>query len=432
MSLALMELEDRFDREALLRLLAVEGSAAFEGWSDGAPWRVYLPWPEELRTLPWDRARDWQPFVADLTPSRVDGERPASPIATGWIGFVSYEAGALTLDAPPRADQPMEPAAWFARHASGIALDPDGRARLYADESEIEENRRSLATLSRRPLEASHSGKVPPVDSMPGDAFPSAVGMIRDMIAAGDVYQVNLTRSYTAHVAIAPSDLYLRLTRDEPPRCAALLRGDSWAIASASPEVLLRFDAHSGRAESRPIKGTVRRDGEDAREIAWLLASAKDDSEHLMIVDLVRNDLGTIAPPGGVSVARYKRVLEMPYVYHLESTVRATGLHDRSVAEVLGALFPGGSITGAPKRAAVHAIRELEPVPRGVYTGAIGFIDDRGLAEFSVAIRTAVVGPDLVRYHAGGGIVWDSSPEAEDAESQAKAIPFLRAIGAAP
>ncbi|MHB0972176.1 MAG: anthranilate synthase component I family protein [Thermoanaerobaculia bacterium] len=432
MSLAVIGLEGRYDREALLRLLAVEGAAAFEGWSDGAPWRVYLPWPEEVRTLAWDRARDWQSFVADLTPAPVDGARPASPIATGWLGFVSYEAGALTLDAPPRADVPIEPAAWFARHASGVALDPDGRAFLYAGESELEAKLRSLERLSRREPDQSHSGAVIPVDSMPDGAFSSAVDTIREMIGAGDVYQVNLTRSYTAHAAIAPPDLYLRLTRDEPPRCAALLRGHSWAIASASPEVLLRFDAHSGRAESRPIKGTVRRDGEDAREIAWLLASAKDDSEHLMIVDLVRNDLGTIAPPGSVSVARYKSVLEMPYVYHLESTVRATGLNDRSVAEVLGALFPGGSITGAPKRAAVHAIRELEPVPRGVYTGAIGFIDDRGLAEFSVAIRTAVVGPDFVRYHAGGGIVWDSSPAAEDAESHAKAIPFLRAIGGAP
>jgi anthranilate/para-aminobenzoate synthase component I len=431
MPLAVVPLENRLDRETLLRILESEGAAAFEGWSDGEPWRVYLPWPEELRTLPWGDAREWQSFVAGLMPSPVIGDRPPSPFATGWIGFVAYEAGALALDTPPRADDPIEPAAWFARHASGIAVAPDGRVLLYAAAAGIDAKRRNLEGRLSRRAEAAQRATAPPHDSMPGDAFPVAVEAIRAMIGAGDVYQVNLTRAYTAHAAIAPSDLYARLTRDEPPRCAALLRGNGWSIASASPEVLLRFDRDAGRAESRPIKGTVRRDGNDEGEIAWLLASAKDDSEHLMIVDLVRNDLGTIAPPGGVSVAVYKSVLTLPYVYHLESTVRAEGLHDRSVADVLGAVFPGGSITGAPKRAAVHAIRELEPVSRGVYTGAIGFIDDRGLAEFSVAIRTAVVTPDSVRYHAGGGIVWDSSPEAEDAESRAKAIPFLQAIGAA-
>lgn len=416
-------------RELLLRALAAPGAAAFEGWSDDRAWRVYLPWPEELRELPWDRARDWQQFVASLDNDPNDEALPGSPFATGWIGFVAYEAGALVLDAPSRTATPAEPAAWFARHTSGIAVHGD-EAFLYAAADDIEARRDALRRLVDSPRGSSRSAAAEIDDSMPHGEFALAVESIRDRIAAGDVYQINLTRAFTARVTVDAADLYVRMTGDAPPRCAAFLRGDGWAIASASPEVLLHYDRGAGTADSRPIKGTVRRDGDDAGEIAALSASAKDDSEHLMIVDLIRNDLGTVAPAGCVDVPEYKSIITLPYVYHLESTVRATGLAGRGVAEVLGALFPGGSITGAPKRAAVHAIRELEPVPRGVYTGAIGFIDDRGLAEFNVAIRTAVVTPEAVRYHAGGGIVWDSSPAAEDAESIAKAIPFLRAIGA--
>ena len=191
--------------------------------------------------------------------------------------------------------------------------------------------------------------------------------------------------------------------------------------------MLLRFDRNTGIAESRPIKGTVRRG--DATAINALLASEKDASEHLMIVDVVRNDFGKIAPPGAVSVPAFRTVQTLEHVHHLESTVRATGLRDRSLTDVLAALAPAASITGAPKRAAVQMIRDTEPVPRGVYCGAIGFIDFRGHAELSVAIRTAVATEDEVRYHAGGGIVWDSDAAAEDDETRAKSMAFLRFTG---
>jgi anthranilate/para-aminobenzoate synthase component I len=224
--------------------------------------------------------------------------------------------------------------------------------------------------------------------------------------------------------------LYRALTAPRPPRSSAFLRGDGWTIASASPEVLLRFDRNRGVAESRPIKGTVRRGKSGA--VAALLASEKDASEHLMIVDVVRNDFGKIAPPGAVSVPEFRTVRSLEHVHHLESTVRATGLQDCSLADVLAALSPAASITGAPKRAAVQMIRELEPVPRGVYCGSIGYLDFRGHSELSVAIRTAVATDDEVRYHAGGGIVWDSDAAAEDDETRAKSAAFLRFAGAAP
>ena len=148
-----------------------------------------------------------------------------------------------------------------------------------------------------------------------------------------------------------------------------------------------------------------------------------------MIVDLVRNDLGKVAPPGRVSVPHYLTVRTIPHLHHLESTVRADGLGDTTVAQLFDALFPGGSITGAPKRAAVAAIREIEPCARGVYTGAIGFVGVNGVSEFSVAIRTAVITGEETRYHAGGGIVWDSDARAEDDESRAKSVGFFLALG---
>ncbi|MFL6248137.1 MAG: anthranilate synthase component I family protein [Thermoanaerobaculia bacterium] len=409
------------------------GAALLEGWSDEQPWRILLPWPEETRTLPWDRACDWKSFLDELTASPLSplrgervgvrgesgvtgaphpgplpgGERGlgahAAPFVSGWVGFISYEAMACEEAVLPRAHPPPEPAAFFALHRRAVYLD-DGLDRA-----------------------ASPGPRGTLRDSFGKGEYGRAVERIREAIRDGDVYQVNLTRSFTVPGRRDPAELYRALTAPHPPRSSAFIRGDGWSIASASPEVLLRFDRNSGIAESRPIKGTVRRG--DASAVDALLGSEKDASEHLMIVDVVRNDFGKIAPPGAVSVPAFRTVQTLEHVHHLESTVRATGLRDRSLTEVLAALSPAASITGAPKRAAVQMIREAEPVPRGVYCGAIGYIDFRGHAELSVAIRTAVATEDEVRYHAGGGIVWDSDAAAEDDETRAKSLAFLKFAG---
>ncbi len=382
------------------------GAALLEGWSDDGTWRVLLPWPEETRELPWERAHEWKSFLDDLEPRSLLSHSQASPFVSGWVGFLSYEALACEEAALPRANHPPEPAAFFARHERGIAL-PFGNGGGDAARS---------------------AGGTPALlDSFADGEYANAVNRIRQAIRDGDVYQVNLTRSFTLQQRVDPAALYRVLTAPHPPRSSAFLRGNGWSIASASPEVLLRFDRNSGVAESRPIKGTVRRgDG----SVAALLASEKDASEHLMIVDVVRNDFGKIAPPGAVSVPAFRTVQTLEHVHHLESTVRATGLEGRTLSDVLAALSPAASITGAPKRAAVKMIRELEPVPRGVYCGSIGYLDFRGHAELSVAIRTAVATDAEVRYHAGGGIVWDSNAEAEDDETRAKSAAFLRFAGA--
>lgn len=382
----------------------------FEGWSDERPQRLILNDPREVRSLPWADQASWPSFIRGL-------QRPASvsrrtSFESGWIGYVSYDAAATTEGARPRVSHPPEPAAWFARHEGGHRQ-IDGTLRSFG-----------LAAALQPAVTIGHAGDSQPShidDSLDGQ-FSTAIATIRESIAAGDVYQVNLTRAFSVAQRAEPVDLYLSLTGDDPPAESAFLRGDSWCVASASPEVLLIHDTVNGRSESRPIKGTVDSRAQTGRE---LLASAKDASEHLMIVDLVRNDLGRVAAPGSVRVSAFRVLRRAGAALHLESTVSCS-TEGRNVAELLEVLMPGGSITGAPKRAAVAAIRQLEPVPRGVYTGAIGWIDDGGSARFSVAIRTAVVTAEAVRYHAGGGIVWDSSAESEDRESRLKAEAFLR------
>ncbi|HKR65601.1 MAG TPA: anthranilate synthase component I family protein [Thermoanaerobaculia bacterium] len=370
------------------------GAALLEGWSDDGAVHLLLPLPEETRELPWNRAGEWCAFVEEL---QCDSDEL-------WAGFIAYEALACEEEALPRANTPSEPAAFFARHRKRV----NGTAPSH--------NATRCAQTHIR-------------DSMGNGHYTAAVERIRESIRDGDVYQVNLTRAFSIDGTCDPLDLYRALTAPRAPRSSAFLRGDGWSIVSASPEVLLRFDRETGVAESRPIKGTVRRNGDDAAEIATLTSSRKDASEHLMIVDVVRNDFGKIAPSGAVSVPAFRTVRTLEHVHHLESTVRATGLQNRSVADILGALSPAASITGAPKRAAVRMIRDIEPVPRGVYCGTIGYLDATR-AEFSVAIRTAVVTEDSVRYHAGGGIVWDSDPIAEEDESRAKSEAFLRFVGA--
>jgi para-aminobenzoate synthetase component 1 len=410
------------------------GAALLEGWSDGGTWRILLPWPDETRQLSWDAAGEWQRELATLerdVPIDATARDDGPPFLGGWVGFITYEAFACGEAAQPRDTNRVEPSMFFARHRAGVVVAPNGEASLFAPEGQLEPYIHRLARAARSTA-SSHvnhrAADAPLRDSLSDGGHRRAVDAIREAIRNGDVYQVNLTRAFSVNRVLDDAALYRSLTGAVPPRMSAFLRAPGCTIVSASPEVLLRFDRVEGWAETRPIKGTVRRGGDDPREIESLLASAKDAAEHLMIVDVSRNDFGKVAPPGEVSVSEYRSVRTLESVHHLESTVRATGLRDRNVADVLAALTPAASITGAPKRAAVQIIRALEPEARGVYCGSIGFIGSR-FVEMSVAIRTAIVTADAARYHAGGGIVWDSDAQAEDEESRVKSAAFLRYVG---
>src|ERR1017187_4778294 len=267
--------------------------------------------------------------------------------------------------------------------------------------------------------------------SLSSDEWRRGVGTIRDGIARGDVYQVNLSRRTRFAAHVEPFTLARALYANNPVPFAVTLARDNWAVVSNSPELFLDVNLAARRAGTRPIKGTIARgatEADDAARRRELLASAKDAAENVMIVDLLRNDLGKVAEPGRVETTAMRILKPFRHLHHLESAVQARLRRGTGLAAVLRATLPGGSITGAPKRAALRFIHDLESVPRGAYCGAAGFVRGDGRAVFNVAIRTAILGRDTVDYHAGGGIVWDSQAEAEWGETEAKSLEFGAAM----
>jgi anthranilate/para-aminobenzoate synthase component I len=251
------------------------------------------------------------------------------------------------------------------------------------------------------------------------------VERIRDYLAAGDVYQVSLARRHVARVN-APGDalaLYEALVEVAPAPYGALIEADGVTVLSGSPE---RFLASAGdRIETRPIKGTRPRMPGGAEELA---AADKDGAEHVMIVDLERNDLGRIAETGSVRVDELGYVVELPALYHKVSRVSAKPRADIGYGALLRATFPGGSITGAPKVRAMQLIDELEPARRGPYCGAFGYFGAQGAFDLAIAIRIGVLVGRELRVHVGGGIVADSSPADELAETELKAKGWVAAL----
>jgi para-aminobenzoate synthetase component 1 len=253
----------------------------------------------------------------------------------------------------------------------------------------------------------------------------AAVSAVREAIGRGDVYQVNLVGHASAPYVGDPLPALRRVTELAGARYPYLLTGASWAIACASPETLLRVTA--GQAETLPIKGTRPATAVGRRE---LLASAKERAEHIMIVDLERNDLARVAQVGTVTVPSLFAVRQWCDLWQAESRVTATLADGVDLADLLRAMCPGGSVTGAPKLAALAQIAALEPVGRGPSMGALGWLDHRRL-DLGLTIRTVAVDGDRVHLWAGGGITWDSDPVAEVAEAAAKAAPLKAALSAA-
>lgn len=329
------------------------------------------------------------------------------------VGFLSYEAGVW-----------LEGSTGLFRMPEGTPLACFGVCSLRDAAERARAPQAALFTFEEKPP-AKPEASLSPTD------WESQVEAVREGIARGDVYQVNLTRRTRLKASGDPFALAGMLYRENPVPYALTLAGEGWAIVSNSPELFLEADFGAGRASSAPIKGTVARGMTpcaDAEAEGRLLASAKDAAEHVMIVDLIRNDLGRAAVPGGVSVRPFRQVKTFRHLHHLESTVRARLAPGVRPSDLLRATLPGGSITGAPKRAALRFIRQAEPCARGAYTGAAGYVRGNGRAVFNVAIRTAILHAGYADYHAGGGIVWDSDASAEWAETETKSIEFAAAV----
>ncbi len=253
------------------------------------------------------------------------------------------------------------------------------------------------------------------------DEHAGAIDRVRESIACGDVYQVNVVQHLSAPFAGDPAALAARLA---PLRAIhpAPFSGNGWTVVSASPELFLSRRGKTVR--TMPIKGTRPRGG-----ASELRESEKDAAEHVMIVDLERNDLSRVCEPGSVRWPELMATRELAGVEHMVSTVEGTLRDGIGLAEILDATFPGGSVTGAPKIAAVDLIAELEPVGRGASMGALGVIRGNGDFELALTIRTFAITEGRIHLWVGGGIVWDSDPAAEVEESWTKARPLLEAVG---
>ena len=338
-----------------------------------------------------------------------------------WAGFLAYDMGRAVEGVTPRiAHDPGLPDLALARFetrliltAEGVRVQGEGPTRplLEAVARRAAHRPRPLRGPVLRPWESNVSR----------EAFEAGVRNVIGLIEAGECYQVNLTRRLSCPLPADPIGLFAGLLRENPAPHAALIRLGSWAVVSASPERFLYRQRNY--VETRPIKGTAV----DAQVLA---ASTKDRAENVMIVDLARNDLGRVCEYGSVRVPSLCTVERHPGLHHLVSTVVGRLRPEVGTSGLLRATFPPASITGAPKPRVLQAIEDLEASRRGVYCGAVGWIDaDAESLDLNVAIRTFVVTEHGTELGVGAGIVADSDPAAEWEETELKAARLLAAAG---
>ena len=325
-----------------------------------------------------------------------------------WIGFLSYDLGrSFETRATRTADDLRMPLFAFTLHLP--AQVHDHRASTGAGHPPGAADRALTSNFSR-------------------DAYLAAVQRARQYIAAGDIFQVNLSQRFTVPLREDPAAIYERLQRQSPALYGAYLDHGEYALICNSPELFLRVEREGRRRRvtTRPIKGTRASGAGMAQQ---LRESEKDQAELNMIIDLERNDLGRVCEIGSVRVTQPRVVEAHPTVLHTAATVEGVLREEVTFVDLLRATFPGGSITGAPKIRAMEIIEELEPHRRGPYCGAIGYLGGDGTIEFNIAIRTMIVRDGMVHIPVGGGIVADSDPPAEYEETIVKAAAMFGALG---
>ena len=371
------------------------------------------------------------------------------PFLGGAVGYLSYDLCHLIERLPSTARDDLNlPQSYFGFYDAVLAFDHlQGRVYLVSTGfPELEEARRlrrarmrleemkdwvysSHSVIATAPRNDRENKEITLESNFTPEGYIEAVSRVREYIASGDVFQVNLSQRFEADLGVPPWELYRRLREVNPAPFAGYLNLVGVAIVSASPERFLKV--RQGLVETRPVKGTRPRGQspeEDAALAQELLHSAKDRAENVMIVDLERNDLGRVCRYGTVKVSELAILETFPTVFHLTSTITGHLSENKGNIDLLKATFPGGSITGAPKVRAMELIDELEPTKRSVYTGSIGYLGFNGDLDINIVIRTFLVKEGRAYFQVGGGIVYDSDPEAEYQETMAKAKALIQAL----
>jgi para-aminobenzoate synthetase component 1 len=433
-----------------------------------APWKRCLPWREPwdltlqlaeqlgrqgLVLLEGDESKLGRHAVLGIdpletltcrgVPGAVGATDPFASLAAmasgggSWMGWLSYEAGAWV---EPGAHWPEPPMAvlWAARHDPLVHFDRTDRLCWLEgrDPQRLARMEARILALGDHPPPAP-----PPWPGLPTRlwhwhttpaAYEDGVRRLQDWIASGDLFQANLSLC-CSHALPAPPDplaLHARLRQHCPAPFSGLAVAGEEAVISASPERFLRVDG-GGKVQSRPIKGTRPRGGSpdaDSAAAAELVSDPKDRAENVMIVDLLRNDLGRVCRPGTIRVPQLVGLESYAQVHHLTSVVEGQLRPEAGIVDLLRACWPGGSISGAPKVRACQRLHQLEPVPRGPYCGSLFHLGSDGTFDSNILIRSVMVRGCHLQVHAGGGIVADSNPAAEAAEMSWKLLPLLEAL----
>jgi anthranilate synthase component 1 len=416
-------------------------------------------WPREMYRLYPDRLEREREGRTEALPGEplaalrdvvgaIAAPRGPAPFSGGFVGWFGYDMVRLLERLPARPpDRDGLPVAMLARFDRVVAFD-HARQRLLGIANEIEGE--STAADAERELDElaallrggapAHAAAVPAerprppaaIASLDGRAFRAAVLRAKEHIAAGDIFQVVLARRFRVPYAGTPLALYRALRLVNPSPYMVLLETPEVALAGASPEMLVRKTG--GRVATRPIAGTRPRGSEpeaDRRLAEELLADPKERAEHVMLVDLGRNDLGRVSRAGSVRVESFMQVERYSHVMHLVSNVEGDLAPGLGGLDALLACFPAGTVSGAPKIRAMEIIDALEPEARGPYAGAVGYLSYGGDLDTCITIRTLVVSAGETSVTAGAGIVADSDPAAEERETESKAAALLQAVALA-
>jgi len=402
----------------------------------GAGWDILFAFPQTAQVLAAGASvQEADSFFSSLPqPSIATHPGTALPFRGGWLMALSYELGGLfesTAGASP--DAAGFPLAWALRIPAAILIDHQRQQTWLMAEAGQEAllDRMKADLLACPALPENRTLEYRLTEDKP-DVFLEGIARIKSYIREGDVFQVNLSRGWQADFAqpVAPAGLYSRLRSRNPAPFSAVVEMGGWAIVSSSPERLIKLEP-GGKVLTRPIAGThprgATREEDDALK-ARLAAHPKERAEHIMLVDLERNDLGRVCEPGSVRVEALMELASYAHVHHLESTVSGQLKPGVSLHALMKSVFPGGTITGCPKVRTMQIIRELEKTPRRTYTGSLGYVNLDGTLDMNILIRSFLLKDRQAWFRTGSGIVADSDPERELAETRAKAKGLLNAL----